>query len=78
MAILTFLYGLETWTINASERSKMQVSKIKCLRIAKKCTKINHLNNDSMRSDFKIRNIYSIGYKKIEKIRTDYQENYKI
>ena len=31
-----------------------------------------------MRSDFKIRNIYSIGYKKIEKIRTDYQENYKI
>ena len=57
MSALTFLYGSETWTINASERSYMHASEIKCLRTVKKCRKMNHLTNDSMGSEFKICNI---------------------
>ena len=57
MATPTFLYRSESWINNTSERCKIQASEMKFLQSIKKCTRLDHLTNDSIRSDLKIYNI---------------------
>ena len=69
MAIPTFSYETVSWAINTNEGTKILVSEIKFLRTINGCTRINHLTNDFIRFDLKMRKI-------CRKI-TEYQSNWK-
>jgi hypothetical protein len=57
MATPTLLYGSETWTLNARDKSRIQASEMKFLRSVKGCTREDKIRNEEIREELRIFNI---------------------
>ena len=59
MAILTLLYGCETWSPMKKLVNRIQTAEMRFLRQLKGCTILDKIKNDDIRNELKVEPLYN-------------------
>jgi hypothetical protein len=54
MAVPVLMYGSEAWTIKKKDISRIQSAEMKFLRSVKRCTRMDHVRNEEIRTELKM------------------------